>query len=234
MRRVIVPAIPYDSSGWKTHGFDRVHGQNWKTHHYDKYDLVVCLGKAYAYPYNGCIVYNESPVGYVTNSLKESTKVFGDLMPPPPEYGDDFWVKTPGYGGVGKTFYQHPNGPDTIPTGAVLQKHVEGVEYRVITVGDMVVQAFRKDKKDDGIVGSFVWFWIGVAGAGNINGLIPTAKAAAQKLSDRVGHSRHIIGWDIIRDSEYRAWLIEGNSAPGCNDKTAGRIWSAIQTIEGV
>ena len=145
-----------------------------------------------------------------------------------------YWIKGPGQHGNNKRLCQ-----EYAWDGAYLaeiehcldlpgwdaQLHIEGTEFRVITVGNAVIQAYRKDHRTETNRGlMFQWNWIGVGGIKK-NGLIPLVKKAAAALPHG---DRSVVGWDCIV-GEAGAYIIEGNSSPGVNDATAQRIVNAIE-----
>lgn len=148
-----------------------------------------------------------------------------DLIPPWPSVGDDYWVKRPGYGGRGKQFFTNwPGTLHEVHDNSDRQKHVEGTEYRVITVGNIVVQAHKKT----GTMPDFEWTWVGVQGVKN-NGIIPLVKRAVSL----VPNGEHtIFGWDVIVGLEGPV-ILEANSSPGVNDPTARRIVDQIRKVNG-
>jgi hypothetical protein len=233
MKLLVIPAIPYDTSGFREHGAKRCKPSNFSKYYYENFDVILNLGKPTALPGNDTIVYNGGNTCYYLNNLVKAKNIFGDLMPGMPLDGEPAWLKAAGYGGEGKTFVEKWVGP--VPAlGCVVQSHVEGTEYRVVTVGDKVVQVTKKVPVENGVVGDFVWEWIGVTAAAKIIGLIPAAKESVKRLSDALGSDRIVVGWDIIRsNSSPTCYLIEGNSAPGTNSATAKRIVDAIRVKEG-
>lgn len=148
-----------------------------------------------------------------------------ELVPPWPYDGQDFWFKGPGQHGDNKLFvdkeqdFKQP--PEAWPLGWDAQVHVAGTEYRVITVGPVVVQAHRKTRDDS--KRGFLWEWVGVQGIRK-GGIIPLVKKAVEAVPDG---DFTVIGWDLIV-GEDRPYIIEANSSPGVNDATAERIVSAI------
>jgi hypothetical protein len=137
---------------------------------------------------------------------------------PPMSLNGPHWHKSGGFGGRGKEF--HEKACDSV--WGIVQKHVDGVEFRVITVGEFIVQAHRKEVLPG--VGNFVWHWTGVEGVGK-NGIIPHVKEA---ISFVPNHVRTVFGWDIIVDKD-RPYTIEINTSPGVNELTAARIVRAIR-----
>jgi hypothetical protein len=126
------------------------------------------------------------------------------------------WHKRGGFGGDGKVFHENSLGVCAVIPGDT-QKHIEGDEYRVITVGDTVVQSHRKDVLDG--IGNFDWHWTGVDGIKS-SGIIPHIKQAVQPIPH---WETSIFGWDIIVNGK-SVYTIEINTSPGVNEATAARI----------
>lgn len=188
-------------------------------------DVVINLGLSDAVG-RDCIVYND-PVSIRSVLTPQAIRnTMPDLLPPRPGIRDAFWRKGPGQHGNGVSFYDGGMIPPDRP-GYDLQKHIEGTEYRVITVGELVVQATRKTNAV-WVNGrhSFDWQWIGVVGARQVSGLIPLAKRAVGLVPNG---PRTVLGWDIISGTDGGVYVIECNSSPGVNEATARRIVRAIQ-----
>lgn len=131
------------------------------------------------------------------------------------------WIKAPGQAGQGKTKIPvySPNDLPEIPADWDMQVHVEGQEYRVVTVGTKVVQVNERYGEN----GSREYTWVGVR---NSPGPVKTiAREAARRLEDE----RTIIGWDVIHGD--RTYIFEGNTCPGTNNALAERI---INQVNGV
>lgn len=184
--------------------------------------VLLNLGLADDVPWDG-IVYN---VGDSVRSVLAPAAIrrtMPDLIPPRTPI-EPCWGKMPGQHGEGKHFY--PNGMSTDDEdsfsrqGCDIQKHIEGTEFRVITVGNLVVQASRKNAPVNGVRD---WTWVGVGGIKQ-NGIIPLLKRAVELVPNG---TRTVFGWDVIVAD--RPYIIEANSSPGVNDSTARRI---IQQIE--
>lgn len=145
-------------------------------------------------------------------------KLLNNLMPEyPTEYPADVWIKAPGSGGRGKnrTTLEEPR---KIPEGWDLQVHIEGEEYRVVTVRDKVVQVSQRE----GANGARNYTWVGVENS-------PRAVKQIAKNAARLLKGQNIIGWDVVYDkTAEKAYILEGNSCPGVNDATAKRIVKAM------
>ena len=148
-------------------------------------------------------------------------KTLNDYIPKQ-TFDGPHWHKRLGYGGAGKVFHEDQTDVCFGVSGDS-QQHIEGIEYRVITVGDVVVQAHRKDGNDS--IGNFDWSWCGVAGIKQ-TGIISLIKEAVERIPY---HSTTVFGWDVIvGDSPF---VIEINTCPGVNEATARRIVQQIERI---
>lgn len=137
------------------------------------------------------------------------------------------WHKRGGFGGEGVTFCDPNVEPACFVTtnGAEeVQEHIEGTEYRVITVGARVVQASRKVNVEwrNGRH-HFDYEWCGVEGI-RTGGIIPLLHDAANRIPD-IGRS--VLGWDVIVGNG--AYILECNTSPGVNVATARRIIEAME-----
>jgi hypothetical protein len=143
----------------------------------------------------------------------------GDLLPPMPSaFPADAWVKGPGHKGQGKSRHLLSGLPVFMPRGADIQLHVEGQEYRVLTVNHRVVQSFERSGDNS----AREYSWRGVTNTPRI------VKQAAREASKRIpGYNMY--AWDIIlgttqEDPEPKAYVLEGNSSPGVNSHSTKRI----------
>jgi hypothetical protein len=144
----------------------------------------------------------------------------GEFLPPEGIRGPH-WHKRGGFRGSGTEFHEGTQGICPIMPGDT-QKHIEGDEFRVITVGEQVVQASKKS----GTPPHFEFEWVGVQGVSQ-NGIIPLLHAATAALE---GSSRAIIGWDVKVGSD-KPYILEANTSPGVNDATANRIVAAVKEL---
>ncbi len=126
-----------------------------------------------------------------------------------------------GFGGEGKRKCDTNN---CSYSGGDIQRHISGDEYRVITVGDTVVQASLKHKTEQFGIPVFDYEWIGVEGVRK-NGIIPHIKEVVKRIP---GGEQSVLGFDIIHDGS-RPWTIEINTSPGVNEYTARRIVNALE-----
>lgn len=146
--------------------------------------------------------------------------LIGELLPPYPQQNDlpmDTWIKAPGSKGNGKEHKLLIETIPTIPKSWDIQKHINGTEYRVITVDDKIVQTFKRTD----ITGNRTYEWVGVTNTPSP--IKQIAKTAAKKLQ-----GRNIIGWDIMHTTN-NAFILEGNTCPGMSIPTAQRITNFIQ-----
>jgi hypothetical protein len=151
----------------------------------------------------------------------------GDMLPEYTHKGPH-WHKTNGYKGVGKKFLPEFEGGCAV-IGSESQRHVTGIEYRVISVGDKIVQASKKMPINEGwppIPTGFEFEWVGVKGIAK-TGIIPYIHEAIKF----VPFSKYsIIGWDVIV-TDIQPYIIEANTSPGVNEATAERIISVVKEI---
>lgn len=182
------------------------------------YMLILNLGNSeYVYPSTTPgKVWNEAHNIRPLLNPELTRSALGQYLPDNPVANDtDFWIKGPGRGGINKSritgtereFYQ------SNPPGYDDQVHIEGTEYRVVTVGDRVVQQHKRT----GVENERVYTWLPADSLPT--GLRPMVKSAAENLG---GHN--VIAWDTIVDEDGRPFILEGNTSPGLNEYTAERI----------
>jgi hypothetical protein len=172
------------------------------------------------------VVYNLGDnIRHITQPGRTRLRI-GEFLPPDPRQGgrghEHTWVKAPGQGGQGKVRIQTAEAlVKSIPASWDMQLHVDGQEYRVITVDDKVVQVSERYGPDT----DRTYKWIGVKAAP-----VPV-KEIAREATRRL-NGRNIIGWDVIMgEAPNTTYVLEGNSCPGVNHATAARI---VCQIEGV
>lgn len=153
-------------------------------------------------------------------------RLIGDLMPGDPRdwhnWGSQFdiWVKAPGQAGQGKTRMRRwANDLPEIPADWDMQFHVEGREFRVVTVGTKVVQVSERF----GPNGDRSYEWVGVRNAE------PAVKDIARLAASKLADDKTIIGWDIVHGD--RTFVFEGNTCPGTNEALARRIFDQVKGI---
>jgi hypothetical protein len=191
----------------------------------DEENLVLNLGRSDFVTEPGYPIWNS------VDTIKKlmwpgyARELLDDLMPPQPvEFPAQVWIKTPGSQGRGK-FRKHINRSLQLPREWDWQEHVDGQEYRIVTVGHRVVQQHLRHGPD----GQRQYQWLrmrDVPGSMKI-----MARRAARRLP-----GRNVIAWDMILDSEGTPYILEGNTCPGMNPDTADRIKREMARVsqEGV
>jgi len=137
-------------------------------------------------------------------------------LPAQPEPDSWGWLKAPGRGGSGKTQRFLPY-DFHLPRGWDTQKHIEGEEYRVITVGMKVVQVTSRAGTNE----NREYRWLGLSNTPSE--VKSKARSAAANLQ-----GTNVIGWDLIQDKDENVYILEGNACPGVNDATAQRVVDEI------
>lgn len=233
-----IPLSKETSDAWRNSGVtfvrrSRVEANDWgavlRIVRNNGYEALLNLGNMELPDLPGVSVWNSSNTIRAVSRTSElrvtldDDKANTEFMPPLPAKGDDYWVKRGGFGGTGVRFYTDWPGVRTWYGPDEIQKHIEGDEYRVITVGDKVVQASKKVNVE-WINGRhhFDYEWCGVAGI-STNGVVPLLKRAVEMVP---GYVYSVLGWDIIVGD--RPWIIECNTSPGVNVPTAERIVRAM------
>ena len=174
-------------------------------------------------------IWNEARVVEPLINPAASRELLGSLMPSnryiDPGY---FWLKGEGRGGSNKEkrFIRNSQEFNALVEhatwiGADVQQHIDGQEYRVITVGEKVVQVMKRTGGH--LASDRVYTWVGVEGCDS------EVKAVARKAAMKLANSKTIIGWDVIQGE--RAYILEGNSCPGVNAATANRILNAVEGV---
>ena len=185
------------------------------------YDAVINLGDR-GFSSDVVQVWNDiATVNVTMDTARLRKQLDGFGMPLNSGVGPHWHKQGGGWGGSGVRFCENYEACDDL-YGEV-QAHIDGTEYRVITVGDRVVQAMRKTNVEwQGGKHYFDYEWCGVSGIDNL-GIIPLLKEAVRKLPK---WERSIIGWDVIVGD--KPYIIEANSCPGVNSATAKRIVKAM------
>lgn len=183
------------------------------------YDLVLNLGNSQMLQEEFVVTCGEA-VEMLSSSKVLRNSILGGYMPPKPIFGDAAWAKKGGYGGRGKEFVGGFN-PDVhnIPDYDY-QRHIDGTEYRVITVGEKVVQVQERVDDNPFDPADRKYEWIGVKNAPK--GVKGLARECAKSLP-----GYNVIGWDIISNPG-GVYLLEGNTCPGVNNATAQRVLDEI------
>jgi len=186
------------------------------------FDHIINLGKSSFKP---TLHYDQVPIIWNHgNDIEDliwpgyTRKHLTNLMPPfPTEFPAEAWIKTPGAHGRGK-FLEEIKEPLSLPKRWDWQKHIEGTEYRIITVGHKVVQVNKRSGDNNNR--QYTWLGLGQAE--------PVIKRTARKAA-KLFSGLNIIGWDLIQeDHTDLCYILEGNSCPGVNDETAIRIVTEI------
>ena len=184
------------------------------------YDIVINLGASYFEGGGDNRVWNDGVNIKPLIWPGTARELFDDLMPvQPSEFPADVWIKAPGRGGRGK-YMKSVDRSLVLPAEWDWQKHVEGIEYRVITVHDKVVQDFIRS----GPNGDREYTWTPMAEVPRI------VKRLARKAARRLD-GYNVIAWDLISDGQ-TAYLLEGNSCPGMSEPTAQRIKRTMEEIQ--
>lgn len=194
------------------------------------YEFILNLGKSQFQPDQGA----DWP-GFYWNKGQDilpllypgyTRDLLGDLMPPRPDsYPADVWIKAPGMKGKGK-YKKAITHPLSLPSEWDWQTHIEGTEYRVLTVGRRVVQSFIKT----GGQTDREYEWVGLTDTPiEVKRL---ARRAAKRLP-----GLNVVGWDLVfpdmADESELPLIFEGNSCPGVNYATAQRIVEEIRRQKG-
>lgn len=147
-------------------------------------------------------------------------QLLNDLMPPRPEtFPAEVWIKAPGSKGRGK-YRKEVRRSLVLPSDWDWQLHVEGQEYRLITVGYRLVQQHLRygDNKNR----RYEWLRMRDVPVR----LKTTVREAAQRLA-----GRNIIAWDTIWSND-NPYILEGNTCPGVNNETVERIIKEMARVE--
>lgn len=153
---------------------------------------------------------------------------FGTHLPTNRWVGPDkYWLKGPGRAGNNKTLHNvrtYDEFNELVSQARWIdgdvQLHIDGQEYRVITVGNKIVQGMERHGEN----GQREYRWVGV------NGLPSSIKRRVKQCNELLDGD-NIIGWDGIVHDSGDAFVFEGNSCPGVNSATAGRILDAVEGI---
>lgn len=188
----------------------------------NNYDLILNLGSLTVKESD--IVINKPEVVRMLRSSKVVREgVLGGFLPPKAVPGDKAWAKGAGHGGRGK-FIINAYDPDRDNNPLYdYQRHVDGQEWRVITVGHKVVQVQKRldaGDADQKVDQGREYEWVGVEACPR------GVKGAARQFAELLP-GFNVIGWDIIMN-DIGIYLFEGNTSPGVNDATAGRIMKQI------
>lgn len=173
-------------------------------------EFVINLGRSWFNLYGDVPMFNQG------DNIKPLVTPGGtrDILDPylPPQDVGEVWVKTPGRAGVGK-YQVSTDVPLVLPSEWDWQSHVEGQEYRIITVGHRIVQNFQRF----GDNGEREYHWIAMREMdASLKELVRTAA--------RTVRGDNVIAWDVISTPAGQHYIFEGNTCPGMSVNTANRI----------
>ncbi len=181
------------------------------------FELILNLGNSY-FDYNdendeGRVWNLARNIGMLRNPAKTREYLGAYLPPIPDEYSASYWVKGPGRGGMNKSKHSGYYPAEEIAHNWDIQEHINGQEYRIITVGERVVQQHKRLGLDT----EREYHWLP---KDNLpKGLRPMVKSAAKDIE-----GLNVIAWDTIINEEKEPFILEGNTSPGVNHATAQRI----------
>ncbi len=225
MQTLAFRSVPLSESvrgAWRSAGVrfrPRNANATWLDKFNDRYEMVLNLGSlGERWEDVPVPVWNHSDVILQVSHPNKFAELYSRDLAPPATNEGSHWHKGGGFGGANKKYC-----PETCDlTDPMPQKHIAGSEYRILSVGNKVVQASRKHKTEVPFL--FNYEWIGV-NAIKSDGFIPLIKNAVERIK---GFDRAVIGWDVIHDGS-RPFLLEANTSPGVNEATAGRIIAAMK-----
>lgn len=232
MRILLIRSIPLSRevrNAWKANGgvfLRRVRNGQVSKVVADKYDRLINLGNTNLSVDGSLLIYNDiHTVRAISLPLALRRTLKDTDLIPSSNIDNSHWHKLGGFGGQGNAFCAPGTGNSRCRgMSGDIQRHIEGDEYRVITVGDTVVQASLKHRTERFGIPVFDYEWIGVEGVRK-NGIIPHIKEVVERIP---GGEQSILGFDIIHDGT-RPWTIEINTSPGVNEHTARRIVNALE-----
>ena len=199
---------------------------------YDYVDAIINMGNLAHIDLEddiGIPIFNEPDTIRAISTPKALRNIFGECDPhiiPIATHDGPHWHKGKGYGGANKVFHEDTCKDEHI-IASDLQQHIKGTEYRVLTVGDVIVQAAQKDKNENSIHNNFDWTWVGIDGIRD-SGIISHIKKAITFIP-AWGFS--LFGWDIIYSNSGDVYTIEINTAPGVNKHSAQRIVNQVRKV---
>ena len=192
------------------------------------YDAVINLGRV-DIDFGNCLgrVFNDPSTVRAISTPKALRRTLDDFIPKYTHIGNH-WHKSRGYGGMGKSFHAETE-VSCVGYDGDAQRHIPGLEYRIVTVGDRIVQASLKGERRTMLNGrnSFAYSWVGVEGVKN-GGFIPLLKEAIRTVP---GGQSSVLGWDVLSLVGETPCIIEVNTCPGVNSATAGRIISRVKGL---
>lgn len=180
------------------------------------YPVILNLGKSGFQPPRSERIWNHGRDIFPLLWPGETRRLMGDLMPPQPtDFPADAWVKAPGAAGRGK-YRKAIDQALVLPKEWDWQQHIEGQEWRLVTVGERLVQCMMRN----GPNGNRRYTWNRMNQTPMI--LKELAREAARRLN-----GRNVVGWDLIEQGD-TAYILEGNSCPGVGRETANRVVKEI------
>lgn len=229
---LVIKCIPLSEttrSAWREAGctiLPRKYGTNIPENYANEHNVIINLGNGELRVPNpeDHIIFNHPDTVWKTYSALVLRETLGNDFVPPYTIKGPHWHKNPGHKGKGKIFHEDIRGECAILSGDS-QQHINGIEYRIITVGDSIVQAFVKESNASDPF-DFYYSWVGVNGVKS-DGFIPLIKSALEQIPD---YNHSIFGVDVIHDGN-RPWIIEINTSPGVNGFTANRIVKQVERI---
>lgn len=228
-RALLVRSIPLSSTtsnAWRNAGaqFSR-RDRNTESVMSIAYDRpVINLGASWFAPEGGDVWNHARDIAPLLTPKATRNRI-GDLLPSNEWLGaGNYWVKGQGRGGRNKTvevvrdhhaYTMLKSRADW--NDADIQRHVDGQEYRVVTVGTKVVQGMKRY----GSNADRTYEWVGA------NGTPLVLRSLVKEAVGRLPSEKVIVAWDTIISGD-DAYILEGNSSPGVNDATANRILDAV------
>lgn len=148
---------------------------------------------------------------------------FDAVLPPEPIPGDrNWWHKSIGRAGRGKVHYEDVPFPGYTRNGnhtVDFQRHIEGQEYRIITVGGRIIQQMARH----GANGERRYEWIS-------RDSIPNTITDVVARATRNMGTYTLVAWDTV-DAGNAGFVFEGNCCPGVKEPTATRIVNAVRRL---
>jgi hypothetical protein len=182
----------------------------------NSYDMILNLGNS-ELTYEDPMVWNSLQVCDMLRTpggMRRSP--LAAVLPPQMDWNEpNVWVKGPGRAGWNKHHYTTGLTDEALPITNQwdCQQHIEGQEYRVLTVGLRVVQSSRRYGTNE----TREYQWTGTANTPK------PVKNICRYAASLLPNQRTVIGWDVI-DAGDRVFIFEGNTSPGVNDATAERV----------
>ena len=181
------------------------------------YDMILNLGKS-SFLTDDERVWNKGQHIIDLIYPGKTRVLFDDLMPPrPTNYPADVWVKQPGAHGRGKS-RMYVDYPLVLPGMWDWQEHINGQEYRLVTVGHRLVQDFLRHGEN----GNRSYEWLPMRE-------VPQELKRMVRLAATRVEGNNVIAWDTIVDETGQPYLLEGNTCPGVTAPTVRRITEEME-----